>query len=346
MHAQAKTWEITPLPASDTVNKIVRRAETVAENFNTEFFNQIRKGGIIILVRPTNDNHRRDTDTPLSSIKNLLQNKIDTKLEKLTKGRNIQYTGKRLVQHQNDIKYSSPKDVLEWESRDLICYKMARRKKYAKSNLSFYMPDTFIGGLFECPISTELKQKIIGNLSNHQILQPLEFQFECDASTARPILPLIADTSINQWIDFKLNPIKPTLFQTIPYLTTASPLNLRFKSSITADMHVDSWASQIHVNEIYDYTIQDVHCISRAIARTADYVNKLLSIDLSKIPLEYGHARSHDHEDSTIPKKSLLLKVESIVGLEEKLYTFIGLLPKNIFEGMMMKMQYLWDDIK
>lgn len=285
------------------------------------------------------DKPKRD----LSGLKTLFRQKIDSKLESITNGKYIQYTGSRMAQHQEDIKESNFNDVLEWEAKSLVCYKMARKKKYAKKDFDFYIPDTFIGGLFECPISSTDRKRIISGLTVEQMMQPLDAHFQCDPSTARPIVPLIADASANQWVEYSWNPLKPLLKQTIPYLTTASPLDLRFAATSTPDMHADSWASQLHVNEDYDFSSLDLHYASKAVAMTANFINKLFIVDLTKIPFDFGLSRSHTLEDPSAQKKNLLSKIEKF-DFNHKLISLLALVK---FDKVQLEhIQKLWDEIK
>lgn len=278
-----------------------------------------------------------------NSIRNFIKIKVEDKLEKLTKGKFIQYTSQRSKQHREDIQKSSPQKVLEWEARDLVCYKLARRKKYAKRDLTYYMPDTFVGGLFECPISSEKKKEMFVKMTANEILQPLN-NFRCDEFTARPIMPLIADDGTKQWIQSIIGALNPSFIQTIPYLSTATPLNLRFSSTDTPDMHSQTWASRINVNEEYNYSDPDIHYISKAVALTADYLNKLIIFDLSSLPVKYGASRSHkleNPETTTI----LLNQIQNFNNMEHKFITWMALMPSSLVKKTLLKLQEVWDNL-
>lgn len=218
----------------------------------------------------------------LKGIQELVRNLIDKGAEKLTDGTYLEYTGKRKATHLEQVRKSDPQAALEWESRNLKCFKLARRKKYARRNVSFYMPQTFVGGLFECQLSTTQRREFFEKFSATDFIHP--FNFVCDKAMAVPILPLIADDSTKIWFQTGTDGFNPYILQTIPYLTTAGPLNLRFKSSDTPDMFRETWASKIDVNEEYSYSEPDLHFISLAVAMTTDYLNKVFApLDIEPI---------------------------------------------------------------
>lgn len=216
------------------------------------------------------------------SLSNLMETSFDNTLEKVIKGQHIQYTGKKAADHYEDIRNSDPRSSLEWESRLLICYKMARRKKYAKRNILFYMPFSFVGGLFECPIPQHKKKEIFKAFKSGDFLKT--FDFRCDNSIATPVLPLIAQDCTKQWIETKFNPLNPVLIQRIPYLSTASLMDMRFSASDTHDMFHDTWASHIDVNEEYAYSDLELNIVTQAIALSMDYLHKMFRpMDISGV---------------------------------------------------------------
>ena len=95
------------------------------------------------------------------------------------------------------------------------------------------MPHTFVGGLFECILPMDLKQQIFHQFTSLDLIFQ-QIQIQCDPNLSRPISPLIAEDSTTQWFENKLyNIVNPGIIQTIPYLTTLTPLNLRFSTSET-----------------------------------------------------------------------------------------------------------------
>lgn len=269
-----------------------------------------------------------------------VRTKLDKLLEKITTNKPILYTSKQRDQHIQDIQKSTLQASLEWESRNLVCYKLARRRKYSKRDISFYSPQTFIGGLFECPIPPTKKKEVFSDFSLGDTLKT--FDFECESKLARPIAPLIADYAARQWWDVNWNIFSPKLVHNIPYLTTANPLNLRFSLTETPDMSSDSWATKIKVNEDYDFSELDIHYMSQAMAKCADIIYKLLEpVDFQKLlgqkAVEYKIAgrpiSEHDKVISTVKLFSTDQKLGILLGMDGEVGRVIG------------RLQGIWDDI-
>lgn len=223
----------------------------------------------------SNEQHVASTTTnPMSNIlqtmkhksiqiNELIRKKFDLTMEKLTNGKWIEYSGKNknihFQQHgstssvgeyskldgstpqQSPAAVSPLHTALTQEINNLICFKMARRKRYAKRKISFFMPYTFVGGLFECLIPLDQKHQILESflknnqndqhyhlslrsLSGDQFFMVLQnFQIKCDPHLSRPISPLIAEDSTKQWFENKFHHLlNPKFTQTIPYLTTTT----------------------------------------------------------------------------------------------------------------------------
>lgn len=232
-------------------------------------------------------------------IKNFINTLADKTVQLFIGGnrKHINYSGLKESSHLNDLQLSSIQSSLEWESRNLVCYKIARRRKYAKRDILYYMPHTFVGALFECQLSTEDKRYLFQNLSTIDLFQFHNFDIKCDRSLSRALKPLVAEDSTKQWFERK----ETSFIQTIPYLTTATPYNLRFKLSDTNDMFQHTWASDIDVNEEYNYNEFEVNLISQAIAKSANHVNKLLMtrplFKLSKTNSLHSYDNDDEDED-------------------------------------------------
>lgn len=210
-------------------------------------------------------------------LKKLIYYHFDKKMESTTRGHFVEYTGRTKLKHLLDIQSADPHRALSWESRNLVCYKMARRRKYARSNLTFFVPNTFVGALFECPVPQEIRAQVIQNLDTSDFLKLLDFR--CDPSIARPVLALIADVPLNTWSKIHLSHrFRPSISITVPYMSTRLPLDLRFRNNETPDMFAHTWAARIDVNEDYDYSTPDLDFISQALALSSNYVNHLVAL--------------------------------------------------------------------
>ncbi|KAG5421389.1 hypothetical protein I9W82_000479 [Candida metapsilosis] len=201
-------------------------------------------------------------------INDLIRKKFDTTMEKLTNGKWIEYSGKSNnafsnkqqaplstdqynkldgfsthIQQQSAL--SPLHTALTQELNNLICFKMARRKRYAKRKVSFFMPHTFVGAIYECLIPLDQKHEILKSLinsnkegleqnhssgsllplSNHQFFMVMQnFPMKCDSHLSRPLAPLFAEDSTKQWFENKFHHLlNPKFIQTIPYLSTPAP---------------------------------------------------------------------------------------------------------------------------
>ncbi|EMG46176.1 hypothetical protein G210_3589 [Candida maltosa Xu316] len=271
-------------------------------------------------------------------ISRLLRKKLDLQLEKLTNGKWLEYTGKNKYMHQQDLVSKDPQASLQWEARNLVCYKMARRKKYAKRKIDFFMPHTFVGGLFECILPSDLKKQIFHQFTSSDFVVQ-QIQIQCDPNLSRPISPLIAEDSTTQWFENKLhNVINPGIIQTIPYLTTSTPLNLRFSTSETPDMFRDSWATKIEVNENYVYREADLHLISKAIALSADLLNKLISpIDFNQIIRSYNKADEREN-----PEMEEFLQD---ITWQQKVSLWLSTLERNVSHKILTQIESFWNGV-
>lgn len=127
-------------------------------------------------------------------------------------------------------------------------YKIARRRLYAKLNLVYFLPYTFVGGLFQCEETSP------------DTINP------CDPEKSVPVGPLVADDSSKHWISLLRHPMG--IIHNVPYLRTASRWDPRFPRLI-------AWESAVDVNEKYNYDKLELRLVSMALANTANYVHKL-----------------------------------------------------------------------
>ncbi|SCV01169.1 LAMI_0G09780g1_1 [Lachancea mirantina] len=83
------------------------------------------------------------------------------------------------------------------------CFKMARRKRYARRPFSLYLPNTWIGALFECKMPNSAKKIILQQMSS-QLLQisPLALDLSY-IDSFRPVLPLLSDSYKGHWTELE-----------------------------------------------------------------------------------------------------------------------------------------------
>lgn len=283
-----------------------------------------------------------DKRSNISAFTNAIKLKISKFLEKITqKSKHIEYLSPPTRNHRNDINNSSLQASLEWESKNLMCLKMARRKKYARRSLTFYMPETFVGGLFDCPLLANMKADIFSNFSTKDTLKGLNF--DCDSSLAKPLLPLIADYSTNQWFEPHFNIFNPSVVQTIPFLTTANPWNLRFSISETPDMYKETWAKKIHVDEDYDFNQVDLHLISQATAMSANHLIKLLNpIDFGKLLQNNENIHNIKVAGRSITENDFFINAIKSLANEQKVDILLSSNPEQYLSSL-KKLQDIWE---
>lgn len=275
---------------------------------------------------------------PEKGLTRYLKDVFDRTLEYITSKRAVVYTGRKTNKHIEDIESSTLEAAMQWESRNLACYKLARRKQYSRSNISFFVPQTFVGGLYECIIPSSTLAEIFQTSKLPQ--SNYVFDVECDPLLSRPLLPLIADISANQWWDIKYNIFSPSATQFIPYLTTPEPTNLRFGIHKTPELQ--GWAERIHVNEAYDFTDFEPHILSQAISSTADLIFKALKpVDFGKLLKEQVNYQVAGHP---ISESDLVINTIKQLSVDQKLGLLLSIDPPK-YQKVIEKIQGIWDKL-
>lgn len=334
---------------NDLPEDTVKNLDPIELEFNEEQINEInklkgRKGGIKIdalsEVKAQTEAKVRENIGP---VKTLMKKTIDKTLQSITKDTKVKYIGRYETDHLTDIQESSIQSSIEWESRNLVCYKMARRRKYAKRKITYYMPYTFVGGLFECKISDDARKEIFQSFSSGDFSSEgnfKSFQFRCDKSLAIPIKPLIAEDSTKQF--FKR--ISSSMIQSIPYLTTATPLDLRFRTSDTHDMYSNTWAKDIDVNEDYNYNEFEINLILKGMATSSNFLNKMLSLKPTFKFSKYNSLRKHEKENEE--KTNDLYRKFDNFTIDQKISTILSTITDSDESYKLLHhLQKLWDDV-
>jgi hypothetical protein len=201
-----------------------------------------------------------------------------------------------LATELEDLNVISSKDITQDDLVDLRCYKMARRKKYSQRKMTMYAPQTWVGGLFECQVSDEDKARYLASLKrSDEFPKPLEIK--CESSSARPVLPLIADDSSSP--HFEVDSGVLTQLR-IPYLFTLDPLDQRYKMpakmlGFKTSHHIDkefvnhhessellpydTWFKEIDVNENYNFLPEDRESLSQIIEQSTALLAEFLELN-------------------------------------------------------------------
>lgn len=109
-----------------------------------------------------------------------------------------------------------------------LCYKIARRKRYAWLGVNFFIPYTFVGGFYQCQGTKDT----------------------CNPKRFSLVAPLIADDSRVHWNTLE----KYRVVRYTQFLKTASELE---KNILYSQALFGSWANQVDINENYTGSSKD-----------------------------------------------------------------------------------------
>lgn len=184
-------------------------------------------------------------------------------LDKMVTHKKIEeYLARKSFLTSSDLECLTSAQLQELEfHHDLVCYNLARRKKYAKRNMAIYAPMRFIGGIFECSISSSERDMIVDSYKESLETPPIW----CDTVKSKPIAPLISEDISKQWFQMTTS---ADVMQRIPFLHTPTNFDLRFESK--------KWFEEIDVNEEYHYTEEELHKITELITETTNKISETL----------------------------------------------------------------------
>lgn len=149
------------------------------------------------------------------------------------------------------------------------CYKIARRRSYALTDLAFFVPYTLIGGAFQCHLTSEQRQQVNGSFKLSNIAT---FPFHCDPSLASPITPMVADISGKSKVDWSFSPL--SVLHTIPYLKSALRLDPRL--SLFSAANSSTWAQSVDVNEDYNLSKKEIASFNTASTKISNFIQRAL----------------------------------------------------------------------
>lgn len=123
-----------------------------------------------------------------------------------------------------------------------MCFIMARTKKMAYRETAFFVRNTLVGAIFQCP--------------GHMI----DDEHECTNENARPLYPLYADDFIFSWYEFP--DIRHGLYR-MPMIASQDADN-REAVDIFRAVRDHRWFREIDIHENYNYTKDEALSIRRA----------------------------------------------------------------------------------
>lgn len=144
------------------------------------------------------------------------------------------------------------------------CFKIARRRRYAFLNLIYFVPNTFVGALFECDEN-------------------------CTA-----LMPLIADDFSKHWLSGLLT--SSSVRHNVPYLRTPSRLDPRFLGASSPINFTRPWWKGIDPDERYSYSEHEMYGVKLALASSGHLLRSLQqatsTVFKDKVKLLFGSLRN------------------------------------------------------
>ncbi|KAG7195075.1 uncharacterized protein KQ657_004191 [Scheffersomyces spartinae] len=297
-------------------------------------------------ISASNIEYKQETSL-LVKVGNLLRKKVDGVLEKTFQLGFINYSGKKLSDHFEDILSSTPEASLAWALRDLACYKFARRKRYAERDLQFYIPSTFVGGMYQYSVPDKsLKNHVDNNAfipDIKSLAMPLDIPLT-DKSLLVPIGPVIAQDITSQSVTYNINPFVGPIALThrVPYLATATPWDLRFRLSDTPDVYKRKWAALIDVFEEYSFSEADANIVALALSASANWFHQITN----PLEMEKLIANNKAQIAKLHLKKDMIIEMAGRMSLFQKGAVLLGGWNRTTSTATLHHLQRPWDQLQ
>lgn len=208
----------------------------------------------------------------------------------------VKFESEKIIDTDGD--WSAPwcffEDATSSDYSKFHCLKMARRKKYASQAFDFFLPYTWVAGIFYCDIKEEQKRAIKVQLTDST--RPHDYTNFCTLKNSIPIQPLFASNYKEAWTEstMKLSIPAPNFIKHfrserfVPFLYTLSPTNILLNltsiaevANLDSDMNLRSfmripgsqdllelyhfwkkekgqhWYEEVRVDEAYTYNMLD-----------------------------------------------------------------------------------------
>lgn len=179
--------------------------------------------------------------------------------------------GSAFFRTQNDHG-TQPK--IEEAAGNTTCYKVGRRRNFAKSDTLFFIPYTFIGVLYECNVTFSQRQQLL--------MHPSSTPKKCDNPV--PIEPIVAEDASKTSLKWHFSPL--SISQSIPYLKSASPLDPRFNSDLNS-----LWKKGTRANEDYNYNQLELHRFLVASSKVAKYISSFTKAPFINLERWFGRRK-------------------------------------------------------
>ncbi|AMD21390.1 HER111Wp [Eremothecium sinecaudum] len=193
---------------------------------------------------------------------------------------------------------------------EVNCFKLARRKKYAKRTFDIFLPDTWVGGIFHCNVTSDVKAKLVENMNDHlDLKQPipekgsLNVSGVCTRENSIPLQPLMSSDYQQYWTNYRSQSKIPLVSQIykmqvekiIPFFET--PINIQNQGRIDWGAPLEDqfssifdfwrnsskrpWYEELEVRELYTYGEDEKLAISRLKEKTKSILKPFLSFHRS-----------------------------------------------------------------
>lgn len=168
---------------------------------------------------------------------------------------------------------------IEEAAGNMSCYKVGRRRSFAKSDTLFFIPYTFVGVLYECNITISQKQQLLMHLSS--------MPTSCENPV--PIQPIVAEDASKTSLKWHFSPL--SISQSMPYLKTASPLDPRFNSDQNS-----LWTKGIRPNEDYHYSQLELYRFLVASSKVAKYISSFTKAPFINLEKWFGRKKGDSYQ--------------------------------------------------
>lgn len=133
------------------------------------------------------------------------------------------------------------------------CFKLARRKKYTNRKVSLFFPGSWIGGMFYCDLTDDMKRATLDTMHGNLAFKRGHSRNICTQQNSIPLVPMQSDDYSKNWIEFKIlkrqkfsiKTFSPQITKFVPYINTPndalSRLNFDNNTSMSSASTVSNW---------------------------------------------------------------------------------------------------------
>ncbi|SJM81742.1 uncharacterized protein ZBIST_0095 [Zygosaccharomyces bailii] len=268
-----------------------------------------------------------------------------------------------------NTKRSSPRNDAQNDLSNFHCFKLARRKKYTNRKASFFYPRSWIGGIFYCDLTDDMKRETLNRMHENLVFKRGMGEKICTRKNSIPLVPLQSDDYSKNWLEFGIlkqdkSPFRtfcPQITKYVPYINTPNDAlsRLNFENcnvSAVSAPHMwrksirdealsifqrnkayshakEPWYSEIEVEEDYKITSEDISLWEELMERTIDELGSVANLAnksfLSSSPIDI---KSHVTSKGLLKKilKKIETKIWNRLQLHDKIISIVGDNPQSL----------------